>query len=954
MVIKISTLKIYFFKSKLKNMQKVMQEKANRVLKLGGLAVFVFGLVLALPTHAATTTSLSNGDGNYHSASSWTTVGTSTEWMAVVSNDGNSSYITEDVNDRVRTFAVANAGLSAGITINSVTFNVIASGTNSGIKLRLEKGTNNNDRNDSATVSLTNSYAGYSRTDLVNPFTHEAWTLAEVNEWTTKFGIQYVDQGSNDEARVTQIYVVVDYSLPPDTTAPVIGSHDTVTVEAAASNTPVTYTLPTATDDVDGSVVVSCSPVSGALFLVGTTPVLCSASDAAGNIATSTFNVVVQDTTAPVINTPVHGFAEAAGPDGAIVNYPDQNAVDAVDGTFAATCLPARGSLFPLGENHVVCTAVDVAGNEAVSTTINVTVWDHTKPVIGLIGDSNPSLVVGDVYVDAGATSTDIVDGDLTSQIVTVGADVDTHVRGFHIITYNVTDAHGNVADQVTRAVYVSDVNAPVFGDLPNVTAEATSSAGVVVDYGIITAIDDVDGEITAVCSPASGTVFSVGSTLVSCTATDLSVDHNTSMAGFNVIVQDTTAPEITIAVPFLVVEAASSAGAEVSYTASATDLVDGSVALVECSPEPDTMFALGETVITCTAADTHGNRATSTVTVTVRDTTPPELTLPADQTFEATGFFTSPTLVLATTTDVIDSSPIITYSPTSSFPLGITEVRWTATDASGNARVGWSNVRIIDTTNPVITLNGDASINLTVGSVYSEQGASVTDNHDTEISVIIAGDVVNTAVVGTYHVTYDAQDSGDHNAEQKVRTVVVSSAPAAGGSSGIGSAFVPPTPPSFGDHPIIIGAGLGNTSTVNLTFDVQNASWVAISETPNFVGASWLPYATGTTFTLSAGNTEHKLYIKFRRVNGGETKVQEVTVLLNSPSTLIQAVLGVKITRLNELANKLKFGNRGAEVRELQTLLKQAGYFPARQIATGYYGPITRAAVKKYLAAIK
>ena len=55
----------------------------------------------------------------------------------------------------------------------------------------------------------------------------------------------------------------------------------------------VTYTA-SATDDVDGSVPVTCVPASGSTFEIGTTPVTCSAEDAAGNEASAGFDVHVR------------------------------------------------------------------------------------------------------------------------------------------------------------------------------------------------------------------------------------------------------------------------------------------------------------------------------------------------------------------------------------------------------------------------------------------------------------------------------------------------------------------------------------------------------------------------------------------------------------------------------------------------------------------------------------
>jgi HYR domain len=79
-----------------------------------------------------------------------------------------------------------------------------------------------------------------------------------------------------------------------DTTAPVLALPADVAVDAtSASGAAVSY-IATATDDVDGTVAVSCDHASGSAFAVGTTAVACTATDAAGNAANGTFNVVVR------------------------------------------------------------------------------------------------------------------------------------------------------------------------------------------------------------------------------------------------------------------------------------------------------------------------------------------------------------------------------------------------------------------------------------------------------------------------------------------------------------------------------------------------------------------------------------------------------------------------------------------------------------------------------------
>ena len=81
------------------------------------------------------------------------------------------------------------------------------------------------------------------------------------------------------------------------------------------------------------------------------------------------------------------------------------------------------------------------------------------------------------------------------------------------------------------------------------------------------------------------------------------------------------------------------------------------------------------------------------------------------------------------------------------------------------------------DTTNPVITLTGSTPVNLTVGDTYTELGATWTDNADGSGVATVGGDTVNTAVAGTYVVTYDYTDAASNAATQVTRTVVVAEA---------------------------------------------------------------------------------------------------------------------------------------------------------------------------------
>lgn len=78
----------------------------------------------------------------------------------------------------------------------------------------------------------------------------------------------------------------------------------------------------------------------------------------------------------------------------------------------------------------------------------------------------------------------------------------------------------------------------------------------------------------------------------------------------------------------------------------------------------------------------------------------------------------------------------------------------------------------------PVITLTGDSPINLNVGDLFTDPGATASDAIDGAVTVNTTGSV-NTAVANTYTLTYTAIDAAGNAAAPVTRTVVV--APSAG-----------------------------------------------------------------------------------------------------------------------------------------------------------------------------
>ena len=86
------------------------------------------------------------------------------------------------------------------------------------------------------------------------------------------------------------------------------------------------------------------------------------------------------------------------------------------------------------------------------------------------------------------------------------------------------------------------DVTAPLLANVSgDMTVTATSGAGATVQWTSPTADDDRDGPVPAVCAPASGSLFPIGSTTVTCTATDSS--GNIGAGSFTVTVQSAFPP---------------------------------------------------------------------------------------------------------------------------------------------------------------------------------------------------------------------------------------------------------------------------------------------------------------------------------------------------------------------------------------------------------------------------
>jgi hypothetical protein len=132
-----------------------------------------------------------------------------------------------------------------------------------------------------------------------------------------------------------------------------------------------------------------------------------------------------------------------------------------------------------------------------------------------------------------------------------------------------------------------------------------------------------------------------------------------------------------------------------------------------------------------------------------------------------------------ATCADNVDPTcTVVTTSTVNTGVVGTYTVTYNATDAAGNTAAPVVRTVTVnpvpDTIAPVITQNG-SNVSQIVGTTYTDAGATCTDNVDPTCTVVTTS-TVNTAIAGTYTVTYGATDAAGNVATAVVRTVTITS----------------------------------------------------------------------------------------------------------------------------------------------------------------------------------
>jgi hypothetical protein len=268
----------------------------------------------------------------------------------------------------------------------------------------------------------------------------------------------------------------IDLTTIPDDD-PTAGGFKVVLNATSPAGAEFTFETPSATDaaGVDPDVEVSCTPSSGTVFPFNspeptTTTVTCVATDDSLNTDTASFDVTVQDISAPVfddfdppdLTPPLAKFVLADNASSFRIFWGPFTVSDA-DASPVVSCNvgelynfdPTTGQYtfvhdFGVGETVVICTATDNAGLVATGT-FSVTVFDETGPTISLNGDPTITVLQGSgPYVDPGATAVDVVDGDVSGSIIIDDSAVNTDVAGEYTVSITARDNAVPVPNETT------------------------------------------------------------------------------------------------------------------------------------------------------------------------------------------------------------------------------------------------------------------------------------------------------------------------------------------------------------------------------------------------------------------------------------------------------------------------------------------------------------------------
>lgn len=559
-----------------------------------------------------------------------------------------------------------------------------------------------------------------------------------------------------------------------DNEAPVITCPSNITTsnDAGTCDAVVTYSLPTVTDNCNGSIVPSLSSglTSGSAFPFGTSTVVYTANDGNGNTSTCSFTVTVNDTEDPVLTCPADIATNVAhGTCQATVQYGTPSVADNCGSGLVAVLAsgPASGGSFPLGVTTVTYSANDGNGNTGMCS-FNVTVTDNEAPMVTCPTDQYETfnticqLQIPD-YTGLLVTTDNCDASPVVSQLPASGATI----TGVTTVTLTSTDAAGN---SMSCTFEVIDATPPVVAcPADQLVGSDINCQFTLPDYTLLANVTDNCGGATLSQSPSIGTIVNTQTTITVTAEDDFG---NTSTCDFTVTLEDNIAPSITCLGNQSVEFDASCFFELPDYTtqAGSSDNCDGNPTITQ-NPVATTLIA-GATVITLTSEDDNGNTTSCSFSVTPTDNTPPTIVCPTDQTVD---FDANCAFALADYTN--DGTPSDNCSSTftvTQFPAvgttftSNTVVTLTAEDQSGNTGSCVFLVMPEDNIAPTISCPADMDVDFDENCLYAltDMRPSVTSSDNCSgVLTTVQSPIFGTSITGVEVISMTVTDASGNSA---------------------------------------------------------------------------------------------------------------------------------------------------------------------------------------------
>jgi hypothetical protein len=375
---------------------------------------------------------------------------------------------------------------------------------------------------------------------------------------------------------------------------------------------------------------------------------------------------------------------------------------------------------FPAGQTTITWTATNAVGTASCTQIITVIGSDTTAPTLNLPPNIVTSTDQCSILLDDEQFVATAEDGGECGSAVTitrtgipkvacpVPGDPNRMCESFvfptgtTVITYTATDSSGNSSSGTQTVTVNENPNITPTIDAPqNVTVftgPSATSCGAFVDdatLGTATTSDNCPGVVVTRSGVPAGNVFPVGTTTITYRATDRVGNFAEDTQTVTVI--DNTPPVLTAPAPVTLHTGPGATSCSVTVgdldgtlgTGSATDNCPGVGAVSRSGVPAGNVFPVGQTTLTYSVTDAHGNTSTATQVVTVIDNTPPVISCPddiiADYDPAVNGAVVTYATPVGTDNCPANTQQIAGLPSGSTFPAGVTTNTFRVTDASGN-----------------------------------------------------------------------------------------------------------------------------------------------------------------------------------------------------------------------------------------------------------------------------